>query len=91
MGDGKRLKELIDQKGTSVRKLAKETGISATTLYSIIQKDTKISLDNGIRIAATLNMPLQSVCSEERMPDLEVIGQREDQVSTAGEEHFQER
>ena len=74
MGDGKRLKELIDQKGTSVRKLAEETGISATTLYSIIQKDTRIRLDNGIKIAATLNMPLQSVCSEERMPGLEVIG-----------------
>ena len=74
MGDGVRLKELIDQRGITVRRLAKETGISATTLYSIVQKDTKIRLDNGIRIAATLNIPLQSVCSEEKMPGLEVIG-----------------
>lgn len=36
MGDGVRLKELIDQRGITVRRLAKETGISATTLYSII-------------------------------------------------------
>ncbi len=74
MGDGVRLKELIDQRGITVRRLAKETGINATTLYSIVQKDTKIRLDNGIRIAATLNIPLQSVCSEEKMPGLEVIG-----------------
>ena len=74
MGDGVRLKELIDQRGITVRRLAKETGISATTLYSIVQKDTIIRLDNGIRIAAALNIPLQSVCSEEKMPGLEVIG-----------------
>ncbi len=36
MGDGKKLKEFIDSKGTNVRKIAKETGISATTLYTII-------------------------------------------------------
>ena len=36
MGDRKKLKECIDNKGTNVRKIAKETGISATTLYTII-------------------------------------------------------
>ena len=41
MGDGKKLKEHIDNKGTNVRKIAKETGISATTLYTIIQKDAE--------------------------------------------------
>ena len=40
MGDGKKLKEHIDNKGTNVRKIAKETGISATTLYTIIQKNS---------------------------------------------------
>ena len=39
MGDGKKLKEILDEKGTNVRKISKATGISATTLYSIIQKD----------------------------------------------------
>lgn len=38
MGDGKNLKKYLDEKGTNVRKIAKATGISATTLYSIIQK-----------------------------------------------------
>lgn len=38
MGDGKKLKEILDSKGTNVRQIAKATGISATTLYSIIQR-----------------------------------------------------
>ena len=36
MGDGKKLKEILDSKKTNVRQIAKATGISATTLYSII-------------------------------------------------------
>ena len=45
MGDGKKLKEYLDEKGTNVRRIAKETGISATTLYTIIQKDSNIRFD----------------------------------------------
>ena len=44
MGDGRKLKEILDIKGTNVRQIAKATGISATTLYSIIQKDSNIRL-----------------------------------------------
>lgn len=36
MGDGKNFKKHIDKKGSNVRKIAKEAGISATTLYTII-------------------------------------------------------
>ena len=45
MGDGRKLKEYIDCKGTNVRKIAKATGISATTLYTIIQKDSNIRFE----------------------------------------------
>ena len=45
MGDGKKLKQYIDEKGTNVRKIAKATGISPTTLYTIIQKDSNIRFD----------------------------------------------
>ena len=33
MGDGKKLKEILDSKGTNVRNIEKENGISATTIY----------------------------------------------------------
>ena len=63
MGDGKHLKELIDAKGTNVRQLAKASGLKASTLYSIIQKDTNIRFDYGLRIANELGVDVSEVCS----------------------------
>lgn len=63
MGDGKKLKEYIDQKGTNVRKVAKATGISPTTLYSIIQKDSHIRFDNALRLANHLEIDVNEICS----------------------------
>ena len=63
MGDGKKLKEHIDNKGTNVRKIAKETGISATTLYTIIQKDTNIRFDFALRLANALEIDVNEICS----------------------------
>lgn len=64
MGDGKRLKEILDKQGMSVRKLAKETSISPTTLYSIIQKDTGIRYDFALRISNILNIDVDDICSD---------------------------
>lgn len=63
MGDGKKLKEYIDCKGTNVRKIAKETGISATTLYTIIQKDSNIRFDFALRLANVLEIDVNEICS----------------------------
>lgn len=63
MGDGKKLKEHIDNKGTNVRKIAKETGISATTLYTIIQKDANIRFDFALRLANALDIDVNEICS----------------------------
>ena len=56
MGDGKNLKKYLDEKGTNVRKIAKATGIIATTLYSIIQKDSNIRFDFALRLANELQI-----------------------------------
>ena len=83
MGDGKKLKEHIDNKGTNVRKIAKETGISATTLYTIIQKDTNIRFDFALRLANALDSsriktylkyslyPLMHLFGKNSMPDVD--------------------
>lgn len=63
MGDGKRLKEIIDAKGTNVRKIAKASGISGSTLYSIIQKDTNIRFDYALRLANELDVDVNEICS----------------------------
>lgn len=64
MGDGQHLKTVLDKKGKSVRWVAKETGISPTTLYSIIQKDTSIRFDFALRIANVLGIEVSDICSD---------------------------
>ena len=63
MGDGKNLKKYLDEKGTNVRKIAKATGISATTLYSIIQKNSNIRFDFALRLANELQIDVNEICS----------------------------
>ena len=63
MGDGIKLKEYLDAKGTNVRRIAKATGISATTLYSIIQKDSNIRFDYALRLANELEIDVNELCS----------------------------
>lgn len=63
MGDGKRLKEIIDAKGTNVRKIAKASGINGSTLYAIIQKDSNIRFDYALRLANELNIDVNEICS----------------------------
>lgn len=62
MGDGKNLKELLNKKGMTVKELAKSTGLNASTLYSIINKDTNIRFDYGLRIANELNVDVNEIC-----------------------------
>ena len=64
MGDGQRLKEILEQKGKSVRWVARETTISPTTIYSIIQKDTSIRFDFALRIANALGIEVSDICSD---------------------------
>lgn len=47
-----------------MRWLSKETTISPTTLYSIIQKDTAIRFDFALRIANVLNVEVSDICSD---------------------------
>lgn len=63
MGDGKNLQESIKNKGTNVCRVAKAAGIPATTLYSIIQKDSCIRLDLALRLANELEIDVKEICS----------------------------
>ena len=56
MGDGKKLKDILDEKKKSVRWLAKVTTISPTTLYSIIQKDTSNFLQDLIKFLMEIEL-----------------------------------
>lgn len=56
IGDGKKLKEILDSKCTNIRQIAKATRISATTLYSIIQKNSNIRFNFALRLANELEI-----------------------------------
>ena len=56
VGDGKKLKEILDSKGANIRQIAKATRISATTLYSIIQKNSNIRFNFALRLANELEI-----------------------------------
>lgn len=71
MGDGKKLKEYLDEKGTNVHRIAKETGISATTLYTIIQKDSNIRFDFALRLLKNSLYPLMYLFGKNSMPDVD--------------------
>ena len=57
------LKEILGSKNTNVRQIAKATGISATTLYSIIQKDSNIRFDFALRLANELEIDVNEICA----------------------------
>ena len=69
MGDGKKLKAVLDRKGKNVRWIAKKTAISPTTLYSIIQRDTDIRLDFALRIARVLEIDVSEICSDKYLSE----------------------
>lgn len=56
IGDGKKLKEILDSKCTNVCHIAKATRINTTALYSIIQKNSNIRFDFALRLANELEI-----------------------------------
>ena len=51
-----------------MRKIAKETGIIATTLYTIIQKDSNIRFDFALRLSNALEIDVSEICSASPFP-----------------------
>lgn len=72
MGDGQRLKVILKEKGTNVRQVAKKAEVSPTTLYTIIQKDTDIKLDLGLRLAMVLGVSVSDISSAKSAKGVEI-------------------
>lgn len=62
MGYGKNLKDALDAKNMSVKELARRAGISPTTLYSVIKRDTAVRFDHALRIAGVLGIDVDLIC-----------------------------
>lgn len=63
MGDGQNLKRVLEEKGLNIRKISKITGITASTLYSIVNRDSNLRYDWALRIANILDIEPEEICS----------------------------
>lgn len=64
MGDGKKLKEILDKKNMSISRLAKETGMNRQTIYSIVKRDSYIRYDFALRMANVLEIDVNEICED---------------------------
>ena len=64
MGYGQNLKNILDEKGMTVKEVAIKAGVAPTTLYSIIQRDTAVRFDTALKISHILNIPINSICKD---------------------------
>ena len=66
MGIGIRLEELMAQKNTNANELANKIGVRASTIYSIIKRDSnRVDIDIVIKIAHALGMTADEFLSED--------------------------
>lgn len=73
MGYGKNLKDILDNKGMTVKELARKTHIAPTTIYSIIQRDAAIRFDTALRISNVLDIPINSICKDNPYDAMETL------------------
>lgn len=69
-GVGRLLARLLEEKETNVKEVAQATGVSATTLYSLIQRDSQsANIRDLAAIARHLGVPLEYFSGQEAGPD----------------------
>lgn len=73
MGYGQNLKRILDEKNISVAELARLTNVSATTLYSVISRDSAVRFDTALRIANVLNIDINEICKSNPFDEGEVL------------------
>ena len=78
MGIGLKLKQLIDERGTNVNELANKIGIAPTTIYSMINRDSKkADIEVLIKISNELGVEPEYFCDSASIPPKEGYDQIE--------------
>lgn len=68
MGIGKKLDELMKQRGTNANELAQKIGVAPTTIYSMIRRDSKkADIEVLLRIANELGVKAEFFCDDENI------------------------
>ncbi len=69
MATGRKLKEMLTAKNMSAAELSRKTGIPATTIRSIITKDTTPKIDTVYKIAAALECSVRDLIDAKTKDD----------------------
>lgn len=78
MGIGRKLKQLIDERGTNVNELANKVGVAPTTIYSMINRDSKkADIEILIKISNELGVEPEYFCDSVSVPSKEGYDQIE--------------
>ena len=64
MGFGNNLKNILDEKNKSVKWLAEEIGVPATTLYSAIKRDSLPQVSTMLNISKVLHIPMENLIAD---------------------------
>lgn len=66
MGIGIRLEKIMKEKGINANELSLKIGVTPSTLYSMIKRDSnRVDIDLIIKIARALNMTADELISDE--------------------------
>ena len=70
MGIASKLIRLMKEQNTNANELAKKADIPATTIYSLIRRDSsRVDIDSLIKIARALNTTADYLCNDDDEPE----------------------
>lgn len=86
MGIGKKIEDVMKKRGTNANELAQKTGLSASTIYSMIQRDSsRVDIDILLKVAHALGITADELISD-RIPVKDTLAAHfEGEVFTAEE------
>lgn len=66
MGIGKKIEEMMKKRGTNANELAQKTGLTASTIYSMIQRDSsRVDIDILLKVAHALDITADELISDQ--------------------------
>ena len=67
MNDGMRLKVLLEERGLTVKEVARVADIPPITLYSIISRNSDIKLEYAVKLATALGLKTKDIMGDKNL------------------------
>ncbi|WP_405320113.1 helix-turn-helix domain-containing protein [Frisingicoccus sp.] len=79
MGIGSKLTKLMKERNTNANELSSKAGVPATTIYSLIKRDSnRVDIDSLIKIARALGVTAEYFCNEDQPTPTTIAAHKED-------------